>query len=173
MLKAAFLKDFGMKYHNITKEDMLNGDGIRVVLWVSGCNHRCTGCHNPVTWDKNDGLPFDNKAEEELFEALNKPFIDGITFSGGDPLLEDNRGEVMRLVKKSHESFPTKNIWLYTGYDFDEIKDIQGIELVDILCDGVFIEELKENNLKWVGSTNQRVIDVKKSLKSGSVVLYT
>ena len=89
-----------MRYHNITKEDMLNGDGIRVVLWVAGCEHHCKNCQNPITWDKNGGLPFDIKAEEELFEALDKPHIEGITFSGGDPLMPYNRQEVLRLIKK-------------------------------------------------------------------------
>lgn len=161
-----------MNYHNITKEDMLNGDGIRVVLWVSGCAHQCKNCQNPITWDKNGGLPFDKKAEDELFEALNKTFIDGITFSGGDPLMVENRDEVMRLVKKCRGEFPDKSIWLYTGYSFDEIKDIEGIELIDVIADGEFVEELKDNNIKWVGSSNQKVIDVKKTLQSGVVELY-
>ncbi len=162
-----------MRYHNITKEDMLNGDGIRVVLWVSGCSHRCKNCQNPITWDKNDGLLFDKKAEDELFEALNKPFIDGITFSGGDPLMPDNRDEVMRLVKKCRCEFPDKTIWLYTGYSFDEIKNIDGIELIDVIADGEFVEELKDNNIKWVGSSNQKVIDVKETFKKGEIVLHS
>lgn len=161
-----------MNYHNITKEDMLNGDGIRVVLWVSGCSHKCKNCQNPITWDKDGGLPFDKKAEDELFEALSKPFIDGITFSGGDPLMVENRSEVMRLVKKCRSEFPNKTIWLYTGYSFDEIKDIEGIELIDVIADGEFIEELKDNNIKWVGSSNQKVIDVKKTLQNGAIELY-
>ncbi len=162
-----------MNYHNITKEDMLNGDGIRVVLWVSGCCHQCKNCHNPVTWDKNGGLPFDKAAEDELFEALNKPFIDGITFSGGDPLMPDNRKEIMRLVKKCRDEFPDKTIWLYTGYSFDEIKDIEGIELIDVLCDGEFMEDLKDNKLQWVGSSNQNVIDVKKTFEANKIILHT
>ncbi len=150
-----------MNYHNITKEDMLNGDGLRVVLWVAGCNHQCKGCHNPITWDENGGLPFDKEAEDELFEALDKPHIDGVTFSGGDPLFPANRSEVLRLVKKTREKFPQKTIWLYTGYKWDDVKDLDGIELVDVLVDGEFVEELKDNNLHWVGSANQRVLNVK------------
>ena len=151
-----------MNYHNITKEDMLNGDGLRVVLWVAGCNHQCKGCHNPITWDENGGLPFDKEAEDELFEALDKPHIDGITFSGGDPLFPANRSEVLRLVKKTREKFPQKTIWLYTGRaKWDDVKDLDGIELVDVLVDGEFVEELKDNNLHWVGSANQRVLNVK------------
>ncbi len=161
-----------MNYHNITKEDMLNGDGIRVVLWVSGCDNRCNGCHNPITWDKEGGLPFDKNAENELFEALAKPYVEGITFSGGDPIMPYNRDEVMRLVKKCRSDFPNKTIWLYTGLPWEEIKDIKGIELIDVIAEGRFVEELKDNNLKWVGSSNQRVIDVKKTIEIGSIVLH-
>ena len=153
-----------MNYHNITKEDMLNGEGIRVVLWVSGCNHHCKNCQNPITWDEHGGLPFDKEAENELFEALGKDYIDGITFSGGDPLFPNNREEVFRLIKKCRKTYPNKNIWLYTGYKWEEICDLDGIEDIDIIAEGEFIESLKDNNLKWVGSSNQRIIDVKKRI---------
>ena len=129
-----------MNYHNITKEDMLNGEGLRVVLWVSGCNHCCKNCQNPITWDKNGGLPFDKAAEDELFEALNKSYIDGITFSGGDPLFPENRSEVFRLIRKCKDKFPEKTIWLYTGYKWEEIKDLDGINLIDVIAEGEFIE---------------------------------
>lgn len=160
-----------MNYHNITKEDMLNGEGLRVVLWVAGCTHKCKNCQNPITWDKNGGLPFDEAAENELFEALDKPYIDGITFSGGDPLHPSNRPEILRLIKKCAKLYPNKTIWLYTGFLWEEIKDLEGIELVDVIAEGKFVEKLKDNNAHWVGSTNQRVIRVKDSLKSNSVVL--
>lgn len=160
-----------MNYHDITKEDMLNGDGLRVVLWVSGCNHCCKNCQNPITWDKDGGLPFDKAAEEELFNALNKSYIDGITFSGGDPLFPENRSEVFRLIKKCREKFPEKTIWLYTGYKWEEIKDLDGINNIDVIAEGEFIEELKDNNLHWVGSSNQRVIKVKETLNTGMITL--
>lgn len=161
-----------MNYHNITKDDMLNGDGLRVVLWVSGCNHKCKGCQNPITWDKNGGLAFDEKAEEELFEALNQPHISGITFSGGDPLFPDNRKEVFRLAKKIRETLPDKTIWSYTGYLWEEVKELKEIELIDVLAEGKYVEKLNDNNLHWVGSSNQRVINVKDSLKKGTVILH-
>ncbi len=151
---------------------MLNGDGIRVVLWVSGCENKCEGCHNQITWDKNGGLPFDKAAEDELFEALSKPFITGITFSGGDPMMPYNRDEIIRLIQKCRSEFPNKTIWLYTGLLWDDIKDIKGLELVDVVAEGRFVESLKDNNLKWVGSSNQRVIDVKRTLEAGSIVLH-
>ncbi len=161
-----------MNYHNITKDDMLNGDGLRVVLWVAGCTHHCKNCQNPITWDVAGGLPFDKAAEDELFEALDKPYISGITFSGGDPLHFLNRDEVFRLVKKCREMFPEKTIWIYTGYSWDDVKDCKGLELADVLVDGEFEEALKDNNLHWVGSSNQKIIDIKQSLKTGEIVLY-
>ena len=164
------IKEIKMNYHNITKEDMLNGEGLRVVLWVAGCNHHCKNCQNPETWDENGGIPFDEAAEKELFDAINKPYISGITFSGGDPLFPANRNEVFRLIKKHKELFPNKNIWLYTGYTWEQIKNLDGIEDIDVIAEGEFIEELKDENIHWVGSSNQRVIDVKASLK-GELVL--
>ena len=160
-----------MNYHDITKEDMLNGEGIRVVLWVSGCNHHCENCQNPITWDEKGGLPFDEAAENELFEALDKPFIDGITFSGGDPLYPANRSEVFRLIKKCRELYPDKSIWLYTGYMWEQIKDIPEIQMIDVVAEGEFVEALKDNNLEWVGSSNQRVIDIKKTAQNSALVL--
>ena len=105
-----------MRYHNITKDDMLNGDGLRVVLWVAGCSHCCKGCQNPITWDPDGGLLFDEAAKQEIFDQLDRSYISGITFSGGDPLHPFNREEVFRLIKKIHTELPQKNIWLYTGF---------------------------------------------------------
>ena len=161
-----------MNYHNITKDDMLNGDGLRVVLWVSGCTHHCEGCQNPITWDLAGGLPFDEAAEEELFEALSRPHISGITFSGGDPLHPFNRSEVFRLMKKCKELFPEKTVWVYTGFLWEDVKDIEDIKYADVLADGRFVKELNDNNLHWVGSSNQKIVNVPQSLKENKVVLH-
>ena len=161
-----------MNYHNITKADMLNGDGLRVVLWVSGCTHHCEGCQNPITWDLAGGLPFDEAAEEELFEALSRPHISGITFSGGDPLHPFNRSEVFRLMKKCKELFPEKTVWVYTGFLWEDVKDIEDIKYADVLADGRFVKELNDNNLHWVGSSNQKIVNVPQSLKENKVVLH-
>ncbi len=161
-----------MNYHNITKDDMLNGDGLRVVLWVAGCNHQCEGCQNPITWDLTGGLPFDEAAENELFEALAKPHISGITFSGGDPLHPFNRGEVFRLMKKCKELFPEKTVWTYTGFLWEEFKKFPEMQYIDVFIDGRFVKSLYEEKLLWVGSSNQRIIDVQKTLQKGEVVLY-
>lgn len=161
-----------MRYHNITKDDMLNGDGLRVVLWVAGCSHACKNCHNPITWDICGGIPFDEDAKEEIFEQLRESYISGITFSGGDPFHMQNRSEVCELIREIHEKFPEKTIWLYTGYMWDEVKDLPNVEMIDVLVDGKFVEELKDTNLHWKGSANQRVIDVKKTFETGEVVLH-
>ena len=161
-----------MNYHNITTDDMLNGDGLRVVLWVAGCTHHWDGCQNPITWDISGGLPFDEEAEKELFEKLDKDYISGITFSGGDPLHPMNRQEVCRLIKKTHELFPDKTIWVYTGFLWEDVKDIEEMKYVDVLADGRFEQDKLDNNLKWVGSPNQRVIDVKRTISDGRIFLH-
>ena len=140
---------------------MLNGDGIRVSLWVSGCNHNCNQCQNPQTWNINSGIPFDKDAEKELFEALEKNYISGITFTGGDPLHENNLECVLNLVNKIRLLLPDKTIWLYTGYTLEEClshdrrKEI--VSKCNIVVDGEFVEELKDNSLYYRGSKNQNV----------------
>ena len=181
-----------MNYHNITKDDMLNGSGLRVVLWLSGCNHYCKGCQNPQTWDCNDGIKFDISAKNEIFEQLNTNHISGITFSGGDPLHKNNVEEVYNLCNEIRRKYPNKTIWLYTGSTWEEIICKAGIicssniseddyiwkkrkeilELTDVIVDGEYKEELKDVNYPWAGSTNQRVIDTKKSLLKGEVELW-
>jgi anaerobic ribonucleoside-triphosphate reductase activating protein len=151
---------------------MLNGDGLRTVLWVAGCNHKCKGCHNPITWDIKGGIPFDSNAKAELFEKLSKDWIAGVTFSGGDPLHPQNRDEIGELIHEVHEKFPNKTIWLYTGYLFEEVKHLEYISLVDVLVDGEFIKKFLDSKLHWCGSSNQRIIDVKKSLEIGKIVLH-
>ncbi len=161
-----------MRYHNISKDDMLNGDGIRVVLWVAGCEHACAQCHNPETWDPQGGLVFDAQAKQELFAELNKDYVSGVTFSGGDPLFTNNVSSIANLVHEVKESFPKKTIWLYTGYEYEDVKDYAFLQQVDVLVDGKYMEELKDAKLHWKGSSNQRVIDVKKSIEAKQVVLY-
>ncbi|MGN0132680.1 MAG: anaerobic ribonucleoside-triphosphate reductase activating protein [Lachnospiraceae bacterium] len=153
-----------MRYHNITKDDMLNGDGLRVVLWVAGCSHCCKDCQNPITWDPNGGLPFDDDAKAEIFEQLEKSYISGITFSGGDPLHAANRLDVRNLMEEIKAKYPDKTIWLYTGDVWENILHYPLMKFVDVLVDGEFVAELKDNKLLWKGSSNQRVIDVQKTL---------
>jgi anaerobic ribonucleoside-triphosphate reductase activating protein len=163
-------------FHGIEKDSMLNGDGLRVVLWVSGCNHHCKGCHNPQTWGVDSGIEFTNADMIELLAEIDKKHISGLTISGGDPLHPDNWETVHFICKVVKTSFPDKTVWVYTGYKWEEIvgdlcfPDFS--KYVDVIVDGEFVEELKDANYHWAGSTNQRVIDVKKSLEQGEVVLH-
>ncbi len=161
-----------MKYHNITKDDMINGDGVRVVLWVAGCPHHCEGCHNQFTWDLNQGLTFDDSAKQELFAELDKDYVNGITFSGGDPLMCENRQEIGELIQEIRQKYPHKTMWLYTGFCWNDIKDLPFVADLDVVIDGRFVKELYDPQLHWKGSSNQNVIDVKQSLEQNTVVLY-
>ncbi len=169
-----------MRYHNITKADMLNGEGLRVVLWCSGCSHHCMACQNAITWDKNDGLVFDEVAKEEIFTELKNDWCSGLTLSGGDPLFVESREEIAKLVKEVKEKFPSKNIWCYTGYTWEELLEQKKkdksltiiLDNIDVLLDGKFILKLALEKLHYVGSSNQCIIDVKKSLKEAKKVLY-
>lgn len=160
-----------MRYHNITKDDMLNGDGLRVVLWVAGCSHRCRECHNPLTWDPDGGLLFDEAARQEIFSQLDKKYISGITFSGGDPLHPANRPEVQGLMTEVKERYPSKTIWLYTGDVWENILQDPLMRFVDVLVDGEFQVEKKDPKLLWKGSSNQRVIDVQASLRQSDPLI--
>ena len=155
-----------MRYHNITKDDMLNGDGLRVVLWVAGCEHCCKGCQNPVTWDPNGGLEFDENAKQEIFEQLEHSYISGITFSGGDPMHCANRSGVKQLAMEIREKYPHKTIWLYTGDTWETVMNSSLMKYVDVLVDGEFEQDKKDTTLMWKGSSNQRVIDVQATLAS-------
>jgi len=163
-----------MNYQNITSPDMNNGSGLRCVLWVSGCTHHCINCQNPQTWDCQSGIPFDKSAKKEILEELSRDYISGLTLSGGDPLHPQNVQEITLLIKEVKKKFPNKNIWLYTGFIFEDIQDLELIQYIDVLVDGKYIEELRDVKLHWCGSSNQRIIDVQKTLNNEdkSIVLY-
>lgn len=176
-----------MNYHNVTYDDMNNGDGLRVVLWLSGCSHHCYQCQNPQTWNPNSGIPFDNEVKQEIFNELSKGYISGITLTGGDPLYKDNLNDVLFLLKQIRILYPTKTIWLYTGYTLEQIlhpllintipteeeeKRIDIIKMVNVLVDGPYIDAQRDITLKWRGSANQRVINIPETLKQQKVVLY-
>ena len=168
-----------MNYHKIEKFSTANGIGIRVVLWVSGCSLHCKGCHNPGTWDFNSGRPFDDAAKIELFDALNKPYIKGITFSGGHPLEEQNVNEIFNLLVDIKTKMPHKDVWLYTGYQLS-IDDFVGVSstrtsilnMCDVVVDGPYIEEQKDITLPFCGSRNQRLIDVHETINQGKIIQY-
>lgn len=166
-----------MNYLKITKCDIANGPGVRVVLWVAGCDCHCKGCHNPDSWDYNAGKPFDDEAKQELIDALSKPWIRGLTLSGGHPLGRNCNDSFYWFIKEIKDMFPDKDIWLYTGWKWETIcdHDVEWDlvrECIDVVVDGPFVEELRDITLKFRGSSNQRLIDVKATLDKGEVVLY-
>lgn len=179
-----------MNYFQIDCEDVCNGEGLRVTLWLSGCSHKCKGCHNPQTWNPHKGNTFGAEAKQSLFEELAKNYVSGITLTGGDPLYTSSLPEVLSLVEEIHSTFPDKTIWLYTGFtwegimcpvvttDFNPERDLaidmrkQIIHNIDILVDGRYEENERDLSLAFRGSRNQRVIDVQESIKQGKVVLY-
>lgn len=171
-----------MNYGEIKKYDIANGEGVRVSLFVSGCTHHCKNCFNFETWDFNYGKPFTKETEDEIIDSLSHDYIDGLTLIGGEPFEPQNQRALLPFVKKVKEKYPNKTVWCYSGYLFD--KELLGesrarcectdemLGLIDVLVDGEFKQDLYDISLSFRGSSNQRIIDVPKSLKTGKIVLY-
>lgn len=178
-----------MNYGEIKKTDIANGTGVRVSLFVSGCTHHCKGCFNPETWNFEYGNPFTKEVEEELLRALAPTHICGLTLLGGEPMEPVNQKALVPFLKKVKEQFPNKTIWCYTGYTLErdllgnceddlgrcgrakcEVTDVF-LSYLDVLVDGKFEIDKKDIRLKFRGSSNQRIIDVKASLKAGKTVM--
>ncbi len=170
-----------MNYGNIKFNDIADGEGVRTSLFVSGCTHHCKNCFNPETWDFNYGKPFTREVEDKILESLKPNYINGITLIGGEPMEIPNQNALLPFVKRVKATYPNKTIWCYSGYLFD--KELLGesrahgpntrelLNYIDVIVDGEFKEELKDITLRFKGSSNQRVIDVQKSLKENKVVL--
>ena len=165
-----------MNYEKIDKCSVSNGLGVRTVLWISGCNIHCKNCHNPQTWDFNSGIPFTENTMQEILYDLSKPYIKGFTLSGGHPLDPHNAPKVLEIVKRVKMVFPNKDIWIYSGYVWEDIikddilKEI--LKRTDVLVDGAYVDELRDISLPFRGSSNQRIIDVQESLKQNQVILW-
>lgn len=150
-----------MNYQTIVKDDLINGTGVRVSLYVSGCSHGCVGCFNESAWDYRSGTPFGEDQVQIILSELEKPYIEGLTLLGGDALMPKNIGTVLELCKIVKEEFPNKNIWCWTGYTLEEVQENHAhdiLQYVDVLVDGKFVEELKNLTLPFRGSENQRVL---------------
>ncbi|HJA06152.1 MAG TPA: anaerobic ribonucleoside-triphosphate reductase activating protein [Candidatus Mediterraneibacter pullicola] len=171
-----------MYYGEIKKCDIANGEGVRVSLFVSGCTHHCPGCFNQDTWDFDYGKEYTQETEEEILNALAPDYINGLSLLGGEPFEPQNQAVLVELLRKVKERYPRKNIWCYSGYLFDkellsesrarcEYTD-EMLSMLDVLVDGRFVETLKDIRLVFRGSSNQRVIDVQKSLEAGEIVLW-
>ena len=163
-----------MNYAALKKFDIANGPGVRVSLFVSGCRHRCKNCFNSEAWDFSYGKPFTVEVENEILTELGKDYIMGLSLLGGEPFEPENRAALTELLEKNKRKYPEKPVWCYTGFQFEELlkqetaKKMLGY--IDVLVDGKFVEELKSADLIFRGSSNQRIIDVKKSLETGGVV---
>ena len=169
-----------MNYAEIKTYDIANGPGVRVSLFVSGCTHHCKNCFNEIAWDFNYGKPFDQQVIDTLLEAVAPVHYQGMTILGGEPMEPANQRGILPLVKTFKEKYPDKNLWIYTGYLFEdlvsesrarcEVTD-ELLSYVDVLVDGKFVEELKDITLRFKGSSNQRIIDIPATLKSKELVL--
>ena len=171
-----------MNYGEIKNFDIANGEGVRVSLFVSGCTHHCKNCFNPETWSFDFGKPFTREVEDSILKELAPDYINGLSLLGGEPFEPQNQAALLPFLRRVREKYPDKNIWCYTGYLFD--KELLGesrarcestdemLSIIDVLVDGEFVQELYNISLQFRGSSNQRIIDVKKSLESGKVVEY-
>lgn len=170
-----------MYYGVVKKTDIADGPGVRVCLYVSGCRRHCFGCHNPETWDFKFGKLYTEDTEKEILDAMDHDYISGFTFCGGEPFEEENQRELVKLARKIHEKFPDKNIWSWTGYEYDDLIDggckhcevtDELLSYVDVLVVGRFILDQRDitDNNRWRGSLNQRVIDMNKTREANRVV---
>ena len=170
-----------MYYSVIKPVDIADGIGVRVSLFVSGCTHHCKGCFQPQTWAFDYGQPYTKETEEQLMSLLSPSYIRGLTLLGGEPMEPDNQRALLPLLKRAREELPKKDIWCYSGYTLEELKgdsrarcDVTDelLSRIDVLVDGEFVEEKRNISLKFRGSENQRLIDLKKTLSKGSIVLF-
>ena len=161
-----------MRYNQIRKMDISNGPGVRVSIFFQGCHFHCKDCFNSETWDFNKGKEFDDSIIEEILELGNHNYIDGLSILGGEPMHEINVEGTYKLAKSFKEKFPNKNIWVWTGYKLEDIPNKMALPYIDVLVDGQFMTELFKPNLKWKGSSNQRVIDVQRTIKENQIVIY-
>lgn len=161
-----------MNYAEIKNYDIANGPGLRVSLFVSGCTNHCLGCFNKETWDFNYGIPFTDETIDVILEMLNNKHIAGLSLLGGDPMEESNRKALLPLVKKVKSIYPNKDIWCYTGLLFEDVREYEILQYIDVLVDGRFVQKLKQVNLRFRGSANQRIINVKESMNENRIILW-
>jgi anaerobic ribonucleoside-triphosphate reductase activating protein len=161
-----------MKYNKIRKMDIADGPGVRVSIFLQGCTFNCKNCFNPETHDFKGGQEFTDETIEEVLNLCDKEFITGLSILGGEPMHPLNIKGTIKLAKAFKERYPEKTIWSWSGFLIDNIVDKEILNYLDVLVDGQYVDELHNPTLKWCGSENQRVIDVKKTLKKGEVVLF-
>ena len=162
-----------MNYSIINAWDCANGEGVRVSLFVSGCPHKCKGCFNPEAWDYDFGKVFDESILDMLIALMSKSTIQGLTILGGEPLAPKNRDTIAYIGQRCKEELPDKDIWCYTGYDYEEVSDCDALKYIDVLIDGRYVEEERDISLQFKGSHNQRTIDLNKTRECGEVQLWS
>lgn len=163
-----------MRYADITECEICNGRGVGLTYWCQGCNLMCPTCFNKSTWDFNGGKPFDQATHDKFMQLVDRPYIDRVSILGGEPLCEPNAEDVFNLVREIRTRFPEKKIWIYTGYTWESLTGYarQAAEIADVVVDGAFKQELQDFRLAFRGSSNQRLIDVKKTITSDHVIEY-
>ena len=161
-----------MRFNRIRKMDISNGPGVRVTIFMQGCPFHCKNCFNPETWDFNDGNPFDDETIDEVLKLCEMSHIAGLSILGGEPMHPKNIEGTTKLARMFKEKFPNKTLWCWTGFTYEQIKDKEVFDYIDVLVDGQFVDELRNPNLKGKGSSNQRVIDIKKTREKNEIVLY-
>ena len=161
-----------MRYNKIRKMDISNGPGVRVSIFLQGCSFHCKNCFNPETWDFDKGEEFTDQVIDEIIKISSDSYIKGLSILGGEPMHPNNIDGTIKLAKRFKKAYPYKTIWSWTGFLIDNIVNKEVLNYIDVLVDGQFMDELRNPKLKYCGSSNQRVIDVKKTLKKGNVVLY-
>ncbi len=160
-----------MRYNIVRKMDISNGPGVRVSVFMQGCEFHCKNCFNPETWDFEGGKDFNNDTIDKVLELCDKDYIKGLSILGGEPMHPKNIEATTELAKAFKEKYPNKNIWVWSGFKFDkDLKDKEVMNYIDVLVDGRYSDELHDPTLKWRGSSNQRVIDVQKSLKNNNII---
>ena len=160
-----------MRYNLIRKMDISNGPGVRVSIFMQGCNFHCKNCFNSETWDFNGGKEFNDDTIKKVLELCKKDHIKGLSILGGEPMHPANINGTTKLAKEFKEAFPDKDVWVWSGFRYEDLKDEDVFNYVDVLVDGQYVDELHDPTLKWRGSSNQRVIDIKKSKENNEVVL--
>ena len=161
-----------MRYNLIRKMDISNGPGVRVSIFMQGCHFHCKNCFNPETWNFDGGKEFTDEVINKVLDLCNKDEVKGLSILGGEPMHPNNIEGTTKLAKAFKEKYPDKDIWVWSGFRFDEdLKDKEVLNYIDVLVDGTYKDELHNPTLKWKGSSNQRVIDVQKSLKNNEIVL--
>ncbi len=161
-----------MRYNQIRKMDISNGPGVRVSIFMQGCHFHCKNCFNSETWDFEGGKEFTDETINKVIDLCQKDHIEGLSILGGEPMHPANIEGTTKLAKSFKEKYPEKNLWVWSGFKYEDLKGKEVFKYIDVLVDGQYVDELHNPTLKWRGSSNQRVINIKETIKNNNIVLY-